>query len=238
MTGAAGNTGINPQNALQSTVRHAIKQPSRGRRWGRQLAAFTKMRQMAHGLRNSLLGLAVLAASGCSNGGMISSLGLPQVSLGLPGLPQMPELPAAKDFTSTSPTEIYALVARGVRSCWFGPGGVLKQTHVFHANAAPPSSGGQAEIVLHERDATLHLARGARAYRIDISSEGAGARIEHTNHKLAHALVVAVETDVHRFASGDVSCAVAGATALRPEADPDIAASPREIKSRQSQRSG
>lgn len=192
---------------------------------------------MVHGLRVSLLSLAMFAggaAGGCGSDGGTLSLGLPP-SVALPTMPKLPDLPAARGYAAGAPTETYALLARGVRTCWFGAGGPLKDSHVFHADAAPPSSGGQAEIVLHERDATAHLMRGARAYRIGIGSDGTGTRIEHTNHKFADALVASAETDVHRFAGGDLTCATAGATAPRAEPAPAAAVAPSgEAKRRQS----
>jgi hypothetical protein len=61
-----------------------------------------------------------------------------------------------------TPTEVYSLIARGALGCWFAANGPLKATHVFHADAAPPSRGGRAEILLYERDASLSDRRGAR----------------------------------------------------------------------------
>src|SRR5262245_21761566 len=53
------------------------------------------------------------------------------------------------------PTSIYTLVARGIHACWFGAGGPLSNSHVFRAEAQSPTKGGQAEIMIHERDVAL-----------------------------------------------------------------------------------
>src|SRR5262245_64230864 len=70
-----------------------------------------------------------------------------------------------------TPTEVYALVAGGALRCWFGAGGPLKATHVFHAEAAPPAQGGAAEIVLHERDPAMRDQRGPRVFRVSFTAE-------------------------------------------------------------------
>ena len=101
-----------------------------------------------------------------------------------------------------TPTEVYALVARGALGCWFGANGPLKATHVFHAEAAPPSQGGQAEIVLHERDVSLRDQRGARAFRVKFASDAAGVRVGITVVKIAPALAEPMVQDVAVWARG------------------------------------
>jgi len=105
-----------------------------------------------------------------------------------------------------TPTEVYALVARGALGCWFGAGGPLKTSHVFQAEAEPPAKGGGAEIVIHERDASLRDQRGSRAYRISFAGEAAGVRVGSTALKFAPALAQAMAKDVETWAKGGAGC--------------------------------
>ena len=154
---------------------------------------------------------------------MTASLGLPSPAK-LPELPKFADLPAiathpaASTYAKAAPVEVYAQVARGATSCWFGAGGQLKASHIFYADAEPPSAGGKAEIALVERDPAAVSSRGAKSYRISLGLEGDGTRIEHTNLKLAEVLVSAVQADVHRFSKGDLACAESGPLAPRVEA--------------------
>jgi len=70
-------------------------------------------------------------------------------------------------------------------ACWFAASGPLKETHIFHADAAPPSRGGDVEIVLHERDTSLRDQRGARALRIALRVRREARRFRITVVKLA-----------------------------------------------------
>lgn len=183
-----------------------------------------------------LVVLASSAIGGCGGGVATSSLGLPAAASlpnlpSLPDLPDLPALPGSSGYSKVSPTDAYAQVARGVTSCWFGAGGTLKKTHMFYADADPPSSGGKAEIALIERDRDPLAAsqRGAKVYRIAFGAEGSGTRIEHVNHKLSEPLVAGIEADVHRFAAGDLTCATAGA--MMPKLEPaPVAVVPVKIK--------
>lgn len=98
------------------------------------------------------------------------------------------------------------MVARGALGCWFAANGPLKATHVFHADAAPPSRGGRAEIVLHERDASLSDQRGARAFRVGFESNAAGVRVNVAVIKLASALAELMVRDVEVWAKGGAGC--------------------------------
>lgn len=116
---------------------------------------------------------------------------------------------------SGTPTEVYALVARGALGCWFGADGPLKRSHVFQAEADPPAKGGAAEIMIHERDVTLRDQRGVRAYRISFASEATGVRVGMAALKfeLAHAQLMAKDVEV--WAKGGAGCHLP--TALPPK---------------------
>lgn len=107
-----------------------------------------------------------------------------------------------------TPTEIYALVARGAHRCWFGADGPLKPTHVFHAEADSPASGGTAEMVLHERDETLRDKRGTRAFRVSFSSAPAGVRLAIAAPKMEQQLAQLMTKDVAAWAKGGTDCEV------------------------------
>ncbi len=71
-------------------------------------------------------------------------------------LPSLPELPGSNDPTRAQGrvSDVYTLIARGARMCWFGADGALKETHIFHAALDPPSRGEVAEIAIQEIDRT------------------------------------------------------------------------------------
>lgn len=122
-------------------------------------------------------------------------------------------------FVGGTPTEIYALVARGALGCWFAPNGPLKASHVFHADAAPPSQGGRAEIVLHERDVALADRRGARSFHVTFTGDATGVRVGISVIKLAPALAELMKRDVEAWAKGDTGCqaqALSPSTAVAP----------------------
>lgn len=175
-----------------------------------------------------------LGCAACGGGISTASLGIPAATE-LPALPKLPSLPEVHGQSSLPPTEVYALVARGATSCWFGAGGALRQTHVFYADADPPSSGGKAEIAILERVQGGETVRGPRAYRIALSPSAGGTVIEQSNQKLPEALATAVEADVGRFARGALACAGSGPTApqVMAVAAPAAAAAKPKAKPRQ-----
>jgi hypothetical protein len=105
-----------------------------------------------------------------------------------------------------TPTEVYSLVARGALGCWFAANGPLKATHVFRADASPPSQGGRAEIVLHERDASLSDQRGTRAFHVGFASDAVGVRVGIAVIKIAPALAELMVRDVEVWAKGGAGC--------------------------------
>lgn len=108
------------------------------------------------------------------------------------------------------PVEIYSRVAGGALKCWFGAQGSLKKTHIFHADAAPPSAGGEAEIVIHERDTTAQSPRSLRYYRINIQRSGDGSTVKIENLRFPEAVAKDMAGDVFRWAGGNADCSVVG----------------------------
>jgi hypothetical protein len=105
-----------------------------------------------------------------------------------------------------TPTEVYALIARRILRCWFGADGPLKATHIFHADAASPSAGGKADIVLQERDPAFSDRRGPRAFRIAITGDAAGVRVGISNLKIAEPLAGLMVRDAETWARGGEGC--------------------------------
>lgn len=139
----------------------------------------------------------------------------------------------AGDFVEP-PIEIYSRVAAGALRCWFGSQGSLKKTHVFHADV-PPGEGSAAEIVLHERDNSGDNPRSVRAYRIRITSTGAGSRVEAENFRMPEAVARDLAADTLRWAGGTKNCSVIGiggwsAEAKKGEPEPELATKKKKKK--------
>lgn len=118
---------------------------------------------------------------------------------------------------SGTPTEVYALVARGVLNCWFGADGPLKDSHEFRAQADPPAKGGAAEIIIYERDATLRDQRGARAYRVTFTGVGAIVRVAMSARRFDQAVAQVMAKDIGAWAKGNTGCRL---PALLPPREP------------------
>ena len=108
------------------------------------------------------------------------------------------------------PVEIYSRIARGALKCWFGTQGSLKKTHVFHADVAPASSVGGAEIAIYERDASGQTPRSVRAYRITIARSGEGSNTQPENFRMPEAVARDMTADVARWIQGPDDCSVVG----------------------------
>ena len=123
------------------------------------------------------------------------------------------------------PVEVYARVARGALKCWFGPEGSLKQTHVFHAKADPPSAGGAAEIGVDTREAGS--SHGVlRAFGVAITPSGEGSVVETRNVRFADAQSALMMADVTRWVQGQEGCSIVGTggwQAAPPTTQPEAA---------------
>jgi hypothetical protein len=113
-------------------------------------------------------------------------------------------------LVSGTPTAVFAEVARGALGCWFAADGPLKASHVYRAEAEPPAKGGDAEIVIHERDASVRDPRGPRAYRIAFTAEVSSVRVTMTALKFEPKLAQAMAKDVESWAKGEQSCQLRG----------------------------
>ena len=119
------------------------------------------------------------AASGCSSSGLpnvASGAGQIETSAGGTSDPVSTSYEIAT-VASGDPTATYTLVARAIHACWFGAGGPLTNTHVFRAEAQSPTKGGQAEIIIHERDVAFTDQRGPQALRVSFENAGGLSRV-------------------------------------------------------------
>src|SRR5262245_38913199 len=150
------------------------------------------------------LGLAAIAG-GCTADGLptLQSL-LPPPGETSTAAAEPPPAAEASFSVSGTPTIVFTQVAQGTLGCWFGAGGPLKTSHVYRAEADPPAKGGEAEIVIHERDLSLRDQRGTRAYKVTFASEGLGVRVTTTPLKIEAKLAEAMARDVETWAKEGV----------------------------------
>lgn len=132
-----------------------------------------------------------------------------------------------------SPTAVYERVARGVLGCWFGALGPLKKTHIFNADAAPLSKGGEAELSIHEREINPlpnQSPRGARVFRVYFARESdETTRIAIEAGKLPADLAQAMERDTVAWAVEKESCE---AQIVRPAPPPPPEPEKAKVKKR------
>lgn len=121
-------------------------------------------------------------------------------------LPTLPKLELPVSAYKEEPSEIYSRIARGAMACWFAPSSPLKQTHIFHADVAPPSDNAGAEIVIHERDRAAPSPLSLRAYKISISRTPEGTAVAEQNFKLPDPLAKIMAEDIRRWAGGKLDC--------------------------------
>ena len=181
-----------------------------------------------------------MALGACASGSGPSSLAT--TLLGQPAIPPTAaaqptaSLPASLTTLGSTPTvtgsvtDVYSRVANRALNCWFGATGPLKPTHVFAAEAPPPSSGAAAEIVIHEKDTGAPSPRGTRAFRITIARESdVTTRLVLQAGKLPTDLADAMERDVVAWGIGKDSC---DAQIVRPPPPPPVAEKRKKQKKR------
>ncbi len=104
------------------------------------------------------------------------------------------------------PTTTYTQIARAIHACWFGAGGPLANTHVFRAEAQSPTKGGQAEIIIHERDVAFTDQRGPQALRIAVENAAGLSRVTVKVLKLPPGYGEPMTRDVEEWAKGGAGC--------------------------------
>jgi hypothetical protein len=178
------------------------------------------------------IGLILAAlAGGCSANGVptLQSLLPPPTETSSVATPAHPYETSV--LASGTPTGVFTQVAQGVLGCWFGADGPFKTSHVYRAEAEPPAKGGQAEIVIHERDASVRDLRGPRAYRISFAGEHGGVRVIAAALKLELKLAEAMARDVEKWAKeGAREGADCQVRALFPPPPPAVAKATKPAK--------
>ena len=123
-------------------------------------------------------------------------------------LPALPELPGSNDPTRAQGrvSDVYTLIARGARMCWFGADGALKETHIFHAALDPPSRGEMAEIVIQEIDRTQVSPWGRRTFRVRLTPADGATAIAVENIAMPDDLAASMRADVFKWTEGVMAC--------------------------------
>lgn len=147
----------------------------------------------------------------CAGVGACASGGSDGPSFSLPDMPSMPSVSSitspADEGPKGSATELYARVASGANSCWFGAAGPLKKDYIYHAEADAPSRGGRAEIIIHVREMGQPNPRGPKAYRISIDpKDETSAAVSTENLKMTEPIAAAMSADVERWSRGEQGC--------------------------------
>jgi len=174
------------------------------------------------------LGVVLVACAGSgANDGPSFSLPMPK----MPELPSVGALAVSQEAPQGSATELYARIARGANSCWFGANGPLKKDYIYNADADAPSRGGKAEITIHARVPAEPNPRGPKAYRIAITpKDESSAKIETENFKMPETAAAAMSADVDRWSRGEQGCkgntTAAGWDAVAPPAPAAVRAKP------------
>lgn len=178
-------------------------------------------------LGSILIGPCVALLGACSSSGLAPlSTGQSPVEPGSLATP-----PVAHETSLVvpgTPTEVYTQLARGIMACWLGASGPLKQSHIYHADAQPAAvGGGEAEIVLQERDTTLRDQRGVRAFRVQVTPDPGGSRVVAAALKMETQRANAMTKDIAVWAKGGSGCELG---ALFPPPPPPAAAKPSKAK--------
>jgi len=144
--------------------------------------------------------------------------------LGLTGCFGGPILgPLSADATrvAAAPAEVYARIARGAMTCWFGGRGALAKSHIFHAEVDPPWRGGRAHIVIHERAADPDHPWGLRAFQVDLTQDSEHTAIAIENFHMPVLFEQRMREDILQWAAGTAEC-----SSLGPSPAPSPGASP------------
>jgi hypothetical protein len=154
----------------------------------------------------------------------LAALDLAGCGAGSPGVGEVASLGfIGGEPAKGSPADAYVRIARGAKSCWFGPAGPLQDTHLFVGELQPESKGGNASIVLYEAEADGK--RGLKAFTIEMAPKGEGTVVTRANERIPEPFAGRMLADVDRWADGEPGCA-AGAAGWAP-VEPQSAPSPQ-----------
>jgi len=123
-------------------------------------------------------------------------------------LPELPQLvgPGEPMRAPGSVTDVYARIAQGTRACWFGADGALKATHIFHADVAPASKGGIAEIAVHEYHPEGESRWGRRVFLVTLHPADGQTAIAVENLSMPDPIASQMRADVFQWSQGGTGC--------------------------------
>jgi hypothetical protein len=125
----------------------------------------------------------------------------------LSNLPSLPTVTAYSSSHSESTHEIYSRVARGAKTCWFGPDKPLVKGYVFDGEAASEVDGGAAEVAVHVRTPDQPNPRGGKVFIVSITKVADGSKLEMENRRIPDGMAEQLRADVARWAkTGSVEC--------------------------------
>jgi len=129
--------------------------------------------------------------------------------------------PANAYVTRAEPLDVYVVMGRRIKSCWFNATDPLLPNHVYRADVSP--GGGKVTITVHQR-ADLGRA-GLSTYVIDFKQQGPATVITTENRRMPPNLAAKMQYDIDRWQRGASDCnrkmpAVASASAAAPAAKP------------------
>lgn len=133
------------------------------------------------------------------------------------------------------PSEVYVVIARQAKACWFAPPAPLQQGFVFTADVSPDRRGGAAVITIFEHNTGQHKGanaeRGQVAYQITLSPNGDQTSIGTENSRIPDDFAQRMKSDVERWAAGETSCGTAVAWSTKAAVgDGDTSAKPKLLR--------
>lgn len=148
--------------------------------------------------------LAALALGACGNASELLN------TASVPALPSLPKSIAITPHSSShgeGTHEIYSRVARGAKTCWFGPGKPLVKGYVFDGESASDADGGAAEVSVHVRTPDQPNPRGGKVFIVSITKEGDGSKLEMESRRLSDVMAEQMRADVAKWAkAGSAEC--------------------------------
>jgi hypothetical protein len=125
----------------------------------------------------------------------------------LQSLPTLPTITAHSSNHSENTHEIYSRVARGAKTCWFGPGKPLAAGYVFDGEAASDVDGGAAEVAVHVRAPDQPNPRGGKVFIVSLTKVADGSKLEMESRRIPDGMAEQLRADVTRWAkTGSVEC--------------------------------
>lgn len=163
------------------------------------------------------------------------------VNLSAPPPPvELGEAPSSvPSFLSEAPVDAYLKIAHGAKICWFAPGRALAGVYAYTADAQPESKGGNAEIVIFQKE--VDGRKGLRSFTISMVKRGEGTQLSVENARIPDDINQTMSADIARWVGGGDGCepvvggwgavdSVAKPSKSKPSAAKASAAKPKAAK--------